>query len=231
MKEIRKKIVDLKNRIHFTEKQRILIGVWLFLIGVLIISGNYLMSRKAEVYEKVSFELTGIPQEIEGDDGTPDEELNDSKPVINDTGEVVEEFVNRSYYVGRLEIPKIKLIRGFASMKSKENNVDKNIAIMPSSKYPDVKKGNFILAGHTGNAWNCFFRNLYKLEVGDKAYVYYNNVKYNYQLVSKYNQKKTGTARIYRNLNYTTMTLITCTRGTNNLQTLFIFKLIGEEKI
>lgn len=216
------------KKFSLSDRQRIVIGLWLLLIGFVIIFGNYFLSRKSEVFEKVAFELTGIPQEIEGDQNVPDEDLNDTEEIITDTGEKEQVFVDRDYYVGRLEIPKISFIRGFADINAKENNVDQNIAIMPTSKYPDVTKGNFIIAGHTGNAWNCFFRNLYKLELGDIANVYYNGKKYTYKMVNKYNQKKTGTARIYRDLDATTMTLITCTRGTNDLQTLFIFEQISD---
>lgn len=220
-----------KKKFELTDRARITIGIWLLLIGFAIIFGNYFMSRKSEVFEKVAFELTGIPQEIEGDQNVPDEDLNDTEEVVSNDGKKEQVFVDRDYYIGRLEIPKISFIRGFADINSSENNVNKNIAIMPTSKYPDTTKGNFIIAGHTGNAWNCFFRNLYKLQVGDIANVYYNGKKYTYKMVNKYNQKKTGTARIYRDLDKTTMTLITCTRGTNNLQTLFIFEQVSEVEI
>ena len=39
--------------------------------------------------------------------------------------------------------------------------------------YPDVDGGNFVLAGHSGNGYMSFFKNLYKLSTGDYAYVYY----------------------------------------------------------
>ena len=45
-----------------------------------------------------------------------------------------------------------------------------------SSNYPDVAKGNLILASHSGTSSISFFKNLYKLEVNDDVYVNYNNV-------------------------------------------------------
>ena len=113
-------------------------------------------------------------------------------------------------------------------MDSSENNVNKNVAIMSPSSYPDVDKGNFILAAHNGNGWNSYFRNLYKLKVKDIAYIYYKGVKYTYEVVSIYKVKKTGTVEIFRDLNKTTLTLITCTKGDKTSQTVLILELTNK---
>ncbi len=206
------------------EKQRVYFALCLILIGLLILSSNYFLARKHEVFERIAFEIDNEPQNIEDPNNTeetPPEEQTETPQDNKDNNK--DTYVDQSYYIGRLEIPKINLKRGFADIKSKQNNINKNIAIMPTSKYPDIKKGNFIIAGHTGNAWNCFFSDLNKLKVGDIAYVYYKDKKYTYRLVSKYDQKKDGTARIFRDFNKTVMTLITCKKHTNDKQTIFIF--------
>lgn len=210
-----------------SNKTRITIGVCLILAGLAFISSEYLTSKKHGAYERITFEISNIPTEKEEPDQgeIPDEEISDTVIIDDEDGNSEEIFINDSNYIGRLEIPTIKLVKGFVSKDSSANNVNKNIAIMSPSNYPDVDKGNFILAGHTGNAWNSFFKNLYKLKVGNEAYVYYNNVKYTYKLTRMYYQEKTGVARIYRDVNKTTMTLITCTKGTKTSQTIFVFEL------
>ena len=105
------------------------------------------------------------------------------------------------------------------------NNVDKNIAIMKGSSFPNVEKGNFILAAHSGPAWNSFFNDLYILSKGDVANVYYKNMKYSYKLIDTYKVLKNGKVAIKRNKNKTTLTLITCTNGVKDKQSVYVFEL------
>ena len=53
--------------------------------------------------------------------------------------------------------------------------VEKNILVVAGSTYPDIEKGNLILAGHSGTGWKAFFNDLYKLAVGDQLIVNYKN--------------------------------------------------------
>ncbi len=131
-------------------------------------------------------------------------------------------------YLGVLEIPKINLKRGFYSLTSKKNHVDKNIQMIETSMMPDVKDSNLILASHSGNSMISFFKNLDRLEYYDKAYVYYNKHKYVYKLIDIYNEKKDGTITIKRRKNQSNLTLITCDKKDNTLQNVYIFKLISD---
>lgn len=137
--------------------------------------------------------------------------------------------VTNNYYVGMLEIPKINLKQGFAAFGSPYNTIEKNITILPTSVYPDVELGNFILAGHSGQGSIAFFKNLYKIGKGDTAIVYYKNVKYTYQVVDIYEQNKTGVISVYRDYTKNTLTLITCTNNTKDKQTVYIANLINKE--
>lgn len=109
--------------------------------------------------------------------------------------------------------------------RSEENNVDKNIMVIQESSYPDVDKGNLIIAGHSGTGWNAYFNDLYKLQTGDIATVQYKNKEYNYKIVNIYKQKKVGTIAIYRDYNKTTLTLVTCTNDDSSTQTIYIAEL------
>lgn len=134
-----------------------------------------------------------------------------------------------SYYVGTLEIPKIKLKKGFLEINSPYNNVNKNVTVIQTSTYPDVENGNFILAAHTGTSSVSFFTKLHDLVLGDLAYINYKQKKYTYELVNIYTQPKVGSVSIYRNTEKTTLTLITCTPNNQETQTIFILELINVE--
>ena len=140
-----------------------------------------------------------------------------------------EEKVSIPNYIAVLEIPKIGLRKGLFDKNSSNNNVDKNIQILKESNMPDEINGNFILAGHSGDGRIAYFKNLNKLEIGDIAYVYYNGGRYCYKLVNFYEIDKTGKANIIRNLNKTTMTLVTCKHNTEK-QIIFIFEIMEDSE-
>lgn len=130
-------------------------------------------------------------------------------------------------YIAVLEIPKINLKRGLSQDKY-YNNVNRNIEILKGSTMPNISKGNFILAGHSGSGRVAYFRNLNKLTIGDISYIYYGGIKYTYKVNNIYDVEKTGTATITRDLNKTTITMITCRHNTNK-QIVIISELINQE--
>lgn len=157
------------------------------------------------------------------------------KNLEQEEAQKVEEFITYSQeeqksenYIGVLEIPKINLKRGFYDLSSKKNTVNKNIQMIETSLLPDVKASNLILASHSGNSKISFFKNIYKLDIQDIAYVYYNNIKYTYELVDKYDVVKNGTVEIRRNKSQTNLTLITCDKKKKHLQNVYIFKLLND---
>lgn len=130
-------------------------------------------------------------------------------------------------YIAVLEIPKINLKRGLPQDKY-YNNVNRNVEILKGSTMPNISKGNFILAGHSGSGRVAYFRNLNKLTIGDISYIYYGGIKYTYKVNNIYDIEKTGTATITRDLNKTTLTMITCRHNTNK-QIVIISELINQE--
>ena len=141
--------------------------------------------------------------------------------------------VNTDYayekYIGIIEINKINLYKGFYAKDSNLNNVKFNLYVLPESSYPDVEKGNLIIAGHSGNYNNSYFANLYKLSVDDTINIYYNNIKYIYKIYKIYDEEKNGTVRILRDREKTSLTLITCTKDDDYHQTVYIAELIEKE--
>jgi len=215
----------------------IVFGVILVFAGFFAIFNNYFSLKKAKVYDTISLSMSELPVYIENDNINSDNNDNDIDSETNNNDQPENNLDNNNeienndsnYYIGKLEIPKINLSRGFASIDSKYNNVDKNIVVIKGSSYPDVLSGNLIIAGHSGNGWNCFFNNLPYLKNGDIANVYYKDVRWVYKLVKTYQDDKDGSVRIYRNKNVTTLTLITCTKGTKDKQSVYIFELIRQE--
>lgn len=131
-------------------------------------------------------------------------------------------------YIGILEIPNINLKKGFYEIGSINNNVDKNIEILNGSDMPNIVNGTFILAGHSGSSIYSHFKNLDKLKITDKMYVYYDKYKYTYEIVDIYDVEKIGKVKINKDSNETNLVLITCRHNTN-YQIVIIAKLLMKE--
>lgn len=202
------------------------IGIILIFIGLFLIFGNYFSIKKEKAYDTIKLAMSELPSNI--DDSDIDDYLNNDIET-NDNEENITNNEENNYYIGKLEIPVIDLSKGFTSINSKYNNVKYNITIIKGSTYPNIDKGNFILAGHSGSSYIGYFSKLYKLKINDYAYVYYDNIKYTYKLVNIYEEEKTGTVRIFKDKDKTTLTLITCTRNSNTKQSVYIFNLIEKE--
>lgn len=119
-------------------------------------------------------------------------------------------------YIAVLRIPKINLKKGLYRKDYYKNNVEYNVTIHEASDSPEVDKGNVIIMAHSGTGNIAFFKDVYKLVIGDSAILEYNGRKYTYKVVNTYDVPKTGKVEIKRNYDKNVMTLITCRHGTNN---------------
>ena len=123
--------------------------------------------------------------------------------------------IEKYNYIAVLKIPKIDLERGLVDVNSKYNNVNYNIEILKESSMPDVENGNLILASHSGNSKISYFKNLNKLVLNDELIIVYKGKNYNYKVKNIYEIDKNGKAKIIRNKDINTLTLITCKRNSN----------------
>lgn len=121
--------------------------------------------------------------------------------------------VKNNPYLAVLEIPKINLKRGLYDINNALNDVEKNIEVNKSSNMPNVEKGNFILASHSGLSFQSYFNKLENLTKNDKIILYYKNIKYIYVVDNFYDIQKTGKALIKRDKSKSTITLITCKKN------------------
>lgn len=207
------------NKKKKTPTKTAFIGALIILVGAFFLLYDYIEAKKVYAYDYMSLYYDGyeIVRVVEEEDiNKPVEDKEESEEIPND-------------YIGYLNIPKINLTKGFYDKRSSENNVDKNILVIEGSNYPDVDRGNLIIAGHSGTAWNSFFNELYRLEVNDQAIVTYKGKKYTYNIVNIYKQAKTGSIAVYRNYDKTTLTLITCTNFDSTTQTVYIAELVSVE--
>ncbi len=213
---LRKNKLINKKKHEVSSNTIAMISSIVILLGLFIFSYNYTKSKKILAYEQ----MNNIFYEDHSKTEKKENKKQQKEEKIQEQEEKKEIITND--YIGYLEIPKIKLKKGFVSKKSSDNDVEKNIFIVEQSTYPDKEKGNFIIAAHSGTGWKAFFNDLYQLEQGNEIYVTYKNKKYTYKIADIYKQKKTGTIAIYRDYNKTTLTLVTCTNNDDTSQTVYI---------
>ncbi len=206
-------------------KCQIAAGVILIIVGTLALFSNYIKEKRDVVFSKMNLSLSPInvtssPNEVPYQEEKAEEQQEEPSSSSDYTYEE---------YIGIIEIKKINLYKGFYAKNSNLNNVNFNLYVLPDSTYPDIEKGNLIIAGHSGNYNNSYFANLYKLDIEDTINIYYNNMKYIYKIVKIYNEEKKGTVRILRDREKTSLTLITCTKDDDYHQTVYIAELINKE--
>ena len=123
-----------------------------------------------------------------------------------DTNENIKQTDN---YLGILEIPKLEIKKGFYDISNKLNKVNKNIQVLKGSTMPDQENNILVIASHSGNGINAYFKNLHKLAINDDINIYYQNNLYEYEVKEIYNVFKTGQINIPKQ-NEKTLVLTTC---------------------
>ena len=214
------------NNKVYKKSHILMIGSFLIFVGFISLNWNYFLKMKDAIYSDMRILMMDDnairPTTVSGD-------IIATDPAV-ETGEDATKqnyVVDYSKYLGVLEIPKIGLKRGFYNVGSKYNNIKYNVTMASGSTLPDVANGNLILMAHSGDAYISYFAYLWKLELGDYAYVTYNGVKYQYQITDIYNVEKIGIVQIRRNYDATSLTLITCTKNSDHEQTVYVAELVG----
>lgn len=207
------------NKKRITPNTTALISAIIITLGGFFLLYNFISEERLEAYDYMNEKLSSDEVQIY------DVKTNEvtSEPEI-ETPTVTTDIES---YIGYLEIPKISFKRGFYNIDSNLNNVESNIQVIKGSDMPDITNGNLIIAGHSGTGWKAFFRNLYKLEIGDTAIVTYNSLTYTYKITNIYKQKNTGKIAIKRNYDKNTLTLVTCTKDDDSTQTIYIAELVN----
>ena len=213
-----------KNNLK-SETILVVVGSLLLIIAFVLFHYSLILEVNSDIYNTIQAEI------FKEKNGNNKISVNVSVDYINTDKDLGDKEENSSTinYIAFLEIEKINLMQGLLPKSSYYNNVDYHVEILDISDFPDVINGNFILAGHSGTSNVAFFKNLYKLKIGDNAKIYYQNKVYSYNIVNIYNENKDGSVNIYRDSNKTTLTLITCTENDKTKQTIYILELVGVE--
>ena len=214
---------NIKKNHELKKSQILLFGSLLIFIGFCILPGNIFKELKGEIYSDMLISLSDVDEVEEKVEDVP--VTTNVEPPQVETVKAPPKPIDYSKYLGVLEIPKIYLKRGFYGTDSKYNDIKYNVTLMKGSDLPNVVNGNLILVAHSGTAYISYFKNLYRLKVGDPCYVTYNGAKYTYIIKKIYNVDKIGSVPILRDRSKTSLTLITCTKDDLTKQTIYIAEL------
>lgn len=215
---VRNKKLNRKKRI--SPNTVALIGAFVITLGGFFSFYNFISDKRLQAYDYMNEQIYEKKET---------EIYNVNTTEVETTDEEVNTYSDIESYIGYLEIPKINFRRGFYNIDSNLNTVESNIEIIKGSDMPNITNGNLIIAGHSGTGWKAFFKDLYKLEIGDEAIVTYAGINYRYKITNIYKEQNTGTVSIKRNYDKTTLTLITCTKDDSSTQTIYIAELYATE--
>lgn len=194
-------------------------------IGVILIIISFAMIAFYFIYNK-SLEDKNNNDIIEYINETSVVQDEEEIVTTDETSNTQKESSNIAY-TAVLEIPKIDLKRGVVDSTKNFNSINYAISVDNNSKYPD-ENGNFILYSHSGNSNIAFFNKLYKVEINDNIYVYYNGTKYHYVVTDKYDIEKTGKASVIDSKTNKYITLITCNQHKDGYQIVLVGTLINK---
>ena len=93
-----------------SNKQVILIAVLCIILGISLLGHDYFLAKKDKVYEKMSFELSSMPEEINDNTLNSDEELSDDDEddLISGEKNIISEK-DSSYYLVKSVDGKVKV--------------------------------------------------------------------------------------------------------------------------
>ena len=137
------------------------------------------------------------------------EEISNEEISINSS---IKPISVKETYLGILEIPKIKLTKGFYNVDSVNNDVNKNVQLLKESVMPDNDNSMVFLAAHSGNSYLGYFKNIDKLVMDDEIFLYYKNKKYTYSIMQIMEQEKNGTIMVKKNAHEKILVLTTCSK-------------------
>lgn len=208
----------------------LIIGILLILLSVSLLIIDYVSLNKESKNESIKIDnfintTSIIEKEVVEE---VKEEANFSEVIKEE--KIVEPTTTDVNYTAVLEIPSINLKRGLVDYDSKYNDVKYNVQIIEKSTMPDVINGNLILASHNGTSKVSFFRNLSRLKEDSLIYVYYDGYKYIYEYSHFYDVDKVGKVEIVRDINKSTIILITCKTNDKKKQVVYIGYLIDKVK-
>ena len=119
-----------------------MIGFILIVLGIFLSTYNYFLEKRNKAIENMNMLLLeNLENVVKTTDESVEENIENNE-TIEEPQIIVEDETNyippTYYYIGRIEIPKINLNKGFLSINDKDNNINKNIMVHELSDYPDI---------------------------------------------------------------------------------------------
>ncbi len=208
----------------------LILSILLVLISIGLLSYHFYKNYNEKKYDQENKELVDEFIANYEDEVTnlehENNESNEKTPQEKNSSTAVKK--SNSKIIGVLEIPKLKLKKGFYSKTYYRNSINYGLQINKDGDYPDSNAPT-IIGGHSGKCSICYFDKLYKLKNKDYAYIYYKNIKYKFMLVKKETVKKTGKIELHLPSQEKYLILYTCTNNSNKKQDVYYFKLESEE--
>ena len=165
--------------------------MWKKLIRIIIILLTYIILCNI-IYRSFSVEENKIFTSINV--------LNPKKVIKN---------ITKDNSIGNLKINKISLNKKLYPINSKENNIEKNITILPGSIEPSNENSIMFIAAHSGTGKKALFKELHKVQEKDTIILEYKNIKYTYIIKNIWETKKIGTISVPKE-NINQLILTTC---------------------
>lgn len=198
------------------------IGIIMIMTGILLLSFYFayyfgISNKEKEEIDNYITETSIIDESNISQEETNEEIIEEVKQ------EEQKQVVQKLDYKAILEIPKINLKNGLVETTKNFDSINYAISIDKNSNYPN-ENGNFILYAHSGSSRIAFFKNLNKVDISDNVVVYYEGIKYTYQITNKYEIEKNGKLKVFKYEGKKLITLLTCISNTNKQVV-----LIGEQ--
>ena len=121
----------------------------------------------------------------------------------------VTKIIPKENSIGKLTIDKISLNKKLYPINSKENNIEKNITILPGSIEPSNENSIMFIAAHSGTGKKAYFKELHKMKKNDSIILEYKNIRYTYIIKNIWETKKLGTISVPKE-NINQLILTTC---------------------
>ena len=121
----------------------------------------------------------------------------------------VTKIIPKENSIGKLTIDKISLNKKLYPINSKENNIEKNITILPGSIEPSNENSIMFIAAHSGTGKKAYFKELHKVKKNDSIILEYKNIRYTYIIKNIWETKKLGTISVPKE-NINQLILTTC---------------------
>lgn len=194
----------------------LIISIFIILMGISMLIYNYYQDKKYQDIEKILLQDFFEDFDNSREEDLYVEESKKTEPLVQDT----------IPYLAVIEISNISLYTGVIMSNSSYTTMNRNVSVYPTSDMPNKENGNFILFAHSGNSRSSYFRNIHKLRNNDEIYIYYNNEKYTYRIIEKYEVSMYDNTPLNRMKDRTIITLITCKLGNDKYRTIVVGEMV-----